>query len=126
MEENSLTIAILREIRDEVRTTRTDLTDRIDRLTDRVDHLTDRVGSLESLTSAMAAVQITQAKQLTEITAILREHSERFDRHEVALLDLVRETRRIHDRIDNIYEGPVSSTLRDHETRIRRLEGRDD
>lgn len=119
MEENSLTIAILREIRDEIRTTRTDLTDRIDRLTDRVDHLTDRVGSLESLTSTMAAVQVRQEQVLVRL-------AEASERHETALLELVRETRRIHDRIDNIYEGPVSSTLRDHETRIRRLEGRDD
>ena len=67
MEENSLTIAILREIRDEVRGTRTDLGARIDHLTDRVDHLTDRVDSLESLTSTMATVKIRQEQLLVRL-----------------------------------------------------------
>ena len=127
MEENSLTIAILREIRDNTAKTndRLDhLTERVDHLTERVDHLTERVDAQGAQIDTMASVQIRQAQQLTEITGILREHSDRFDRHEAALTALVRETRRIHDRIDHIYEGPLAVTLRDHEARLRRLEGR--
>lgn len=120
MEENSLTIAILREIRDNTAKTN----DRLDHLTERVDHLTERVDAQGAQMNTMASVQIRQAQQLTEITGILREHSDRFDRHEAALTALVRETRRIHDRIDHIYEGPLAVTLRDHEARLRRLEGR--
>jgi uncharacterized coiled-coil protein SlyX len=122
MDPTDLTLAILREIRDNTAKTN----DRLDHLTGRVDHLTDRVDAQGAQLDTMAAVQIRQAQQLTEITGILREHSERFDRHEEALLALVRETRRIHDRIDHVYDGPLSTTVRDHEARIRRLEGRND
>ena len=59
----------------------------------------------------MAAVQIRQE-------ALLR-------RHDDALGTIIVELRRIHDRIDNVYEGPLSTAVRDHELRLRRLEGRD-
>jgi hypothetical protein len=111
MEENSLTLAVLREIRDEVRTTRTDLTSRFDHLTSRFDHLTERVDEQGSLLQTIAAVQIRQEALL--------------QRHDDALGSIVHELRRIHDRIDHVYEGPLTSAERDHETRLRRLEGRD-
>ena len=118
MEENSLTLAVLREIRDEVRTTRTDLTQRFDHLTERVDHLTERVDHLTervdeqgSFLQTIAAVQIRQEALL--------------QRHDDALGSIVHELRRIHDRIDHVYEGPLTSAVRDHETRLRRLEARD-
>ena len=104
MEEDSLTHAVLREIRDEVRTTRTDLTER-------VDHLTGRVDEQGSLLQTIAAVQIRQAALL--------------QRHDDALGSIVHELRRIHDRIDDVYEGPLTSAVRDHEPRLRHLEGRD-
>ena len=104
MEENSLTLAVLREIRDEVRATRTDLTER-------VDHLTERVDEQGSLLQTIAAVQIRQEALL--------------QRHDDALGSIVHELRRIHERIDHVYEGPLTSAVRDHETRLRRLEGRD-
>ena len=111
MEENSLTLAVLREIRDEVRTTRADLTTRFDHLTERVDHLTERVDEQGSLLQTIAAVQIRQEALL--------------QRHDDALGSIVHELRRIHERIDHVYEGPLTSAVRDHETRLRRLEGRD-
>jgi uncharacterized coiled-coil protein SlyX len=111
MEENSLTLAVLREIRDEVRTTRTDLTERFDHLTERVDHLTERVDEQGSLLQTIASVQIRQEALL--------------QRHDDALGSIVHELRRIHERIDHVYEGPLTSAVRDHETRLRRLEGRD-
>jgi|JI10StandDraft_1071094.scaffolds.fasta_scaffold2494442_1 hypothetical protein len=111
MEENSLTLAVLREIRDEVRATRTDLTERVDHLTERVDHLTERVDEQGSLLQTIAAVQIRQEALL--------------QRHDDALGSIVHELRRIHERIDHVYEGPLTSAVRDHETRLRRLEGRD-
>ncbi len=104
MEENSLTLAVLREIRDEVRTTRTDLTER-------VDHLTERVDEQGSLLQTIADVQIRQEALL--------------QRHDDALGSIVHELRRIHERIDHVYEGPLTSAVRDHEARLRRLEGRD-
>jgi hypothetical protein len=111
MEENSLTLAVLREIRDEVRTTRTDLTSRFDHLTSRFDHLTERVDEQGSLLQTIAAVQIRQEALL--------------QRHDDALGSIVHELRWIHERIDHVYEGPLTSAVRDHETRLRRLEGRD-
>lgn len=86
MEENGLAIAIIREIRDNTAKTN-----------DRLDHLNERVDAQVAQMDTMAAVQIRQAQQRTEITGILREHSERFDRHESAL---VGETRRIDEPID--------------------------
>ena len=111
MEENSLTLAVLREIRDEVRGTRADLTER-------VDHLTQRVDAQGELLQTMAAVQIRQEQALIKLTEIV-------ERHDESLRGIHGELRRIHDRIDNVFEGPLSTTVRDHETRLRRLEGRD-
>ena len=125
MDENSLTLAVLREIRDEVRGTRADLTERVDHLTERVDHLTERVDHLTErvdgqgeLLQTMAAVQIRQEQALIKLTEIV-------ERHDESLKGIHGELRRIHERIDNVFEGPLSTTVRDHETRLRRLEGRD-
>ena len=104
MEENSITVGILREIRDEVRSTRVELTERVDHLTERVDRQGD-------LLETMAAVQIRQEALL--------------QRHDDALGTIIVELRRVHDRIDHVYEGPLTGTLRDHESRLRRLEGRE-
>jgi len=107
MEENSLTLAILREIRDN--TARTN---------ERVDHLTERVDGHGELLQTMAAVQIRQEQALIKLTEIV-------ERHDESLKGIHGELRRIHDRIDNVFEGPLAETVRDHEIRLRRLEGRD-
>ena len=114
MEENSITVAILREIRDNTARTH----ERVDHLTEHVDHLTDRVDGLSSRVDAMAAVQIRQEQVLLRLADIAV-------RHEEALQNVGNQLERIHARIDNIFDGPVVGTLRDHETRLRRLEGRD-
>jgi hypothetical protein len=114
MEENSLTLAILREIRDN--TARTN---------ERVDHLTERVDGQGELLQTMAAVQVRQEALLQKLVDASLRHEETLQRHEVALHGIHRELGRIHDRIDNVFEGPLSNTVRDHETRLRRLEGRD-
>ena len=111
LEENSLTLVVLREIRDEVRSTRVDLTER-------VDHLTERVDAHGELLQTMAAVQIRQEQTLLKLTEIV-------ERHDESLKGIHGELRRIHDRIDNVFEGPLPGTVRDHEARLRRLEGRD-
>ncbi|MEZ4391407.1 MAG: hypothetical protein R3A48_09960 [Polyangiales bacterium] len=107
MEENSLTITILREIRDN--TARTN---------ERVDHLTDRVDAQGELLQTMTAVQIRQEQALIKLTEIV-------ERHDETLKGIHGELRRIHDRIDDVFEGPLAGALRDHETRLCRLEGRD-
>ena len=107
MDENSLTIAILREIRDN--TARTN---------ERVDHLTERVDAQGELLQTMAAVQIRQEQALLKLTEIA-------ERHDESLKGIHGELRRIHERIDNVFEGPLAGTVRDHEARLRRLEGRD-
>jgi len=72
MEENSLTLAILREIRDN--TARTN--ERVDHLTERVDHLTERVDGQSELLQTMAAVQIRQEQALIKLTEIVERHDE--------------------------------------------------
>ena len=114
MDENSLTIAILREIRDN--TARTN--ERVDHLTERVDHLTERVDAQGELLQTMAAVQIRQEQALLKLTEIA-------ERHDESLKGIHGELRRIHERIDNVFEGPLAGAVRDHEARLRRLEGRD-
>jgi phage shock protein A len=121
MDENSLTLAILREIRDN--TARTN--ERVDHLTERVDHLTERVDGQGELLQTMAAVQVRQEALLQKLVDASLRHEETLQRHEVALHGIHRELGRIHDRIDNVFEGPLAGTVRDHETRLRRLEGRD-
>ena len=114
MEENSLTLAILREIRDN--TARTN---------ERVDHLTERVDAQGELLQTMAAVQVRQEALLQRLVEASLRHEQTLTRHEDALYGIHGELRRIHERLDNVFEGPLSSTVRDHETRLRRLEGRD-
>lgn len=122
MEENSLTLAILREIRDNTAKTN----NRVDALSDRVDALSDRVGALETLTNTMATVQVAQAQQLTEISETLRRLVEIAERHEARIDLLTAEVRGTNARIDNLVEGALGSTVRDHELRLRRLEARTD
>jgi len=121
MDENSLTLAILREIRDN--TARTN--ERVDHLTERVDHLTERVDGQGELLQTMATVQIRQEALLQRLVESSMRHEKILERQDEALLGIHGELRRIHDRIDHVYEGPLSSAVRDHEARIRRLEGRD-
>lgn len=118
MGESSLTVAILREIRDETRATRTELSERID-------HLTERVDAQGALLHTVANVQIRQEALLQRLVDSSLRHETMLERHEGALHSIHHELGRIHDRIDHIYEGPLSGALRDHEVRLRRLEERD-
>ena len=136
MEPESLTIAILKEIRDNTAKTndrldhlteRVDhLTERVDHLTERVDHLTERVAGVEEgmhgLTARVDAMAATQIRQ----EVILMRLAEASERHEEGIKTLIRVTDRINDRIDNLVEGALGQTVRDHEKRLRRLEGRND
>ena len=79
MEENSLTLAILRDIRDNTAATRTEVADlnlRVDHLTERVDHLTERVDHLtervDHLTERVDQVVQEQIRQGTTMIEILR------------------------------------------------------
>lgn len=122
MEPESLTIAILKEIRDNTAKTN----DRLDHLTERVDHLTERVAGVEEgvhgLTARVDAMAATQIRQ----EVILVRLAEASERHEEGIKTLIRVTDRINDRIDNLVEGAIGQTVRDHEKRLRRLEGRND
>ena len=45
----------------------------------------------------------------------------------IAILREIRDnTARTNERVDHAYEGPLAGTLRDHESRLRRLEGREE
>ncbi|MBX3232478.1 MAG: hypothetical protein KIT84_16005 [Labilithrix sp.] len=99
MTEGELTVAILREIRDEVRKTN----DRIDQTNDRLDRVVEQ--------------QIRHATAIVGLEAAQRDTAE-------ILRGLVRVVQEHNARIDNVILGPMGETVREHETRLRRVEER--
>jgi hypothetical protein len=105
---SDLTNEILIEIRDEIRATRTDLGARIDQTNSRIDRTNDRL-------DRVVQEQIRQATAIVAIEAGQREMNE-------TLVGVSREIRSLNSRIDNVLTGSVGSTVKEHESRIRRVE----
>jgi chromosome segregation ATPase len=68
-ETESLTVHILREIRDELSLTRTELSARIDETNHRLDETNTRMGSMESALVDLAQQQRFVVRHLTALTA---------------------------------------------------------
>jgi chromosome segregation ATPase len=98
---SDLTNEILIEIRDEIRATRTDLGSRIDQTNSRIDRTNDRLDRL-------VQEQIRQATAVVELQVGQREMRD--------------EIRGLNARIDNVLTGSVGSAVKEHESRIRRVE----
>ncbi|MEW5848499.1 MAG: hypothetical protein AB2A00_06775 [Myxococcota bacterium] len=99
-----LNTEILKEIRDALRGTN----QRLDQTNERLDQTNQRVDQL-------AQHQIRMSTQLAELTGVARESLQLTGM-------LVKEVNRLSDRVDHVLVGPLGSTVRDHEERIRRLE----
>ena len=115
--DGDLTVAILREIRDEIRTTnermdalRVGLSERIDGLSERQDRTNDRL-------DLVVQEQIRLSTGFVEMQEIQRETAE-------ILGHLVREMHQHNERLDNVLVGPMGKQVRDHERRLGSLEER--
>jgi chromosome segregation ATPase len=103
MEPTDITIHVLREIRDEMRGMRTELSERIDQTNERLDR------------HEQVLVQLVHQTEST---------NERLDRHERALGLLINEVRGLGSRIDNLVTGPMGEKVRELDRRVATLESR--
>jgi hypothetical protein len=85
MSDSDLTVTILREIRDEIRTTRTELSaqigqtnERLDSTNERLDVTNERLAVVEDTLKDMAGQQLLLTRYVTNVA----------DRHDVAIDDL--------------------------------------
>jgi predicted nuclease with TOPRIM domain len=136
MEENSLTLAILREIRDNTAATSTEvarLNLRVDHLTERVDHLTERVDHLTERVDQVVQEQIRQGTTMIEILRVqgkLVDAVVALDQRQIVLEravgQVVTELKQVNDRLDHVLTGPLGSFVRAHDRRLDDLEHRVD
>ncbi len=81
MEPTDLTIEILKSIRDELRLTRTELSERIDGVSERIDGVSERMdgvseridGLRDELSSRIVASEVRTATAITELHGTVRE-----------------------------------------------------
>ncbi len=124
-----LTVEILKQIRDELKLTRTELSERIGQTNDRLDRTNERLDRTvhEQIRHATAIVDLERGQ--TAIVAVLERLSAGQDRLSAGQGQLVAsqeqivvELQRLNSRIDHVFVGPMGETLRDHQERITRLE----
>ncbi len=138
MEENSLTLAILREIRDEVRSTRVELSQRIDQTNERLDQTNERLDqtnerldlSNERLDSVVRE-QIRQGTTLIEMQRVQEKMVDAvvgLDRRQMSMErtmgQVVTEIQKVNARLDNVLMGPLGRYVRTHDHRLDDLEQR--
>ena len=111
-------------------------------MTDEVAHLVIEQlkllrGDVQGLKSEQRATNERLDETNQRLDGVIRTTNERFERVEERLdrvvegqirmaTALTAEIRHLGDRIDNVFLGPLGSTVRDHEERIQRLEKRVD
>src|SRR5438270_131030 len=110
MTDGDLTIAILREIRDEIRKTN----ERLGSTNERLDATNERLDR----------VVHEQIRHATAIVDLERKTSEGFQRTAEGFDALIHEIRTLNGRLDSVLIGPMGNQVRDHEDRIKRLEER--
>lgn len=129
----NLTIAILREIRDEIRSTnarldqtREELGARIDQMGARIDDVRDTLGARIDATNTrldrVVQEQIRQGTTLVKVVEAIESLDRRQDALEAGVGRVVDELERLNARIDNVFVGPMGTTVRDHEQRLTALE----
>ncbi len=106
---DEVTVAVLREIRDEVRSTRTQLSERIDDVSDRIDSVrTELSERIDKVSERMEALERRQTQTEVRLATEL-----------VAVVGAVREVR------DTLREGfDLGRRVADHEARLARIEKR--
>lgn len=119
----SLLPALLREIRDEIRSTRADLSARIDatnaelhttrtELTERIDGLTERMDRMDR----------RQTESELRLGTAIADLQLAMNQNTAALRVLVDEMKRQGERIDNVLLGVPGQTMRDVQRRLAILE----
>ena len=115
MEESGLTLAILREIRDNTAKTN-----------ERVDHLTERVDQVvhEQIRQGTTMIEVlrVQERLVDAVVAI----DQRQGVMERCMGQVVTELQRVNARLDNVFAGPLGGYVRAHDQRIDALEHRVD
>ncbi|MEZ4389730.1 MAG: hypothetical protein R3A48_01440 [Polyangiales bacterium] len=138
MEENSITVAILREIRDELRTTRTELNQRLDQTNERLDQTNERLDQtnerLDQTNGRLDSVVHEQIRQGTSLIEMKRLQEKLVDvavaadgrqlAMERRLGQVVNELQKLNSRLDNVLTGPLGTYVRAHDRRIDDLEQR--
>jgi hypothetical protein len=109
---SDLTNEILIEIRDEIRATRTDLGARLEQTNSRIDQTNSRLDRSNERLDRVVQEQIRQATTLIAVEAGQREMKETLH-HAIEGLGA---------RIDNVLVGGMGEKVREHESRIHRVE----
>jgi chromosome segregation ATPase len=107
----SLVPALLREIRDEVRSTNTRLDKLDERLSGRIDETNTRLDRLER---RQTEADIRLSTSLIELQKAQNATTE-------AVRALIAETRTLHARLDHVFIGPMGAKVREHEDRLDTL-----
>lgn len=122
MEENSITVAILREIRDELRTTRTGLNERLDQSNERLDQTNERLDQTNERLDSVVHEQIRQGTSLIEMKRLqekLVDVAVAADGRQLAmerrLGRVVTELQKLNSRLDNVLTGPLGTYLHAHD-----------
>jgi hypothetical protein len=110
MEPTDITIVVLREIRDEIRSLKQSTEERFDRLERQQIETNERLDRHEKILERHEKVLIQLVHGL--------------ERHENALGLLIGEVRGLGSRIDNIVAGPLGEKVRDLDQRVTALESR--
>lgn len=121
-EVKDLTIEILRQIRDEVRLTRVELSERIDRTNERLDRTNERLDQVgqDQIRHATAIVELEKGqRELQRGQVAIVEVLERLSAGQERMID---QLQRMNARIDGVFLGPLGSAVRDHDERITKLE----
>jgi hypothetical protein len=107
-----LNTQILIDIREELRSTKATLGERIDNVSGRIDNMSTRVN--ERLDHVVEGL-VRQRTELVEVQGRQRETNE-------ALAGIGRDIRGLNSRLDNVLVGPMGTTVKEHESRLRRVE----
>ncbi len=105
---DDLTIEILKQIRDEIRTTRIELSARVDATNGRLDTTNQRLDTTNQRLDRVVQEQIREATAIVEL-----EHGQR---------ELVEEVKQLNARIDSVLTGALGQSVRGHESRISTTE----
>ena len=118
----SLVPALLREIRDEVRSTNTRLDKLDERLSGRLDKLDERLsGRIDETNTRLDRLERRQTEADIRLSTSLIELQKAQNATTEAVRALIAETRTLHARLDHVFIGPMGAKVREHEDRLDTL-----
>lgn len=113
MGDGELTLAILREIRDEIRKTNT----RLDATNGRLDGTNERLDATNERLDRVVHEQIRHSTAIVELEAGQREIV-------TVLKGMAHAIEGLNMRLDNVLLGPLGDKVRNLDSRMQRVEGR--